>query len=87
MTFNNTRYGNLPASGIKVLSAHELYYPATLSLTSAAGGRAIDLTTDGTNWFTPTYDATSAAMISVSVKSPIKAYRFTGTSGDQYGVL
>ena len=87
MTYNNTRYGNLPVGGVKVLSGNELQLPATLTLTSAAGGRAIELSNDGVNFFTPTYDATTANMISVSVKSPIKVYRITGLVGEQYSAL
>jgi hypothetical protein len=87
MNYNNTRYGNLPASGVKVLSGNELQLPATITLTSAAGGRAIELSNDGTNFFTPTYDANTASMISVSIKSPVKVYRITGLVGEQYSAL
>lgn len=60
--------------------------PFTVTLTSAAGGRLIELSTDGTNYFTPTYDATTAAMINVAVRAPVTHARFTGQAGDRYSV-
>lgn len=87
MTYNNARYGVLPVGGIQTLDGNGLQLPATLTLTSADAGRKIELTTDGTNWFQPTYDVTTASMINVSIKSPIKVYRFTGAASDPYSVL
>lgn len=60
--------------------------PMTITLTSAAGGRLIELTTDGTNYFTPTYDATTAAMINVVVDAPAFAARVTGQAADKWNV-
>lgn len=80
----NYRFGTLANGNSFVVGATDLYLPATITLTSAAGGRAIELTSDGTNWYTPTYDTTTANMINVSVKSPIKAYRVTGQAADTW---
>lgn len=62
--------------------------PMTATLTSANGSRAIEFCTDGvpTNYFTPTYDVSSAAQLVVGSLSPITHIRFTGAAGDAYRV-
>lgn len=87
MAYNaNFKFGTLLNATPIVLGATDLYLPATVTLTSAAGGRLIELSTDGVNYYTPTYDATTANMINVSIKSPIKVVRLTGTTNDTYNV-
>lgn len=62
--------------------------PATATLTSTNGSRAIEFCTDGgpTNYFTPTYDVTATAQLVVAALSPITHVRFTGAAGDAYRV-
>lgn len=83
-TSSNFKYGTLPSTSPVVIGAGTMPVPFTITLTSAAGGRLIELSTDGTNFFTPTYDATTAAMITVAVKAPIKVFRLTGAANDTW---
>lgn len=80
----NFKYGTLASTNPFVVAAAEFYLPATITLTSADAGRKIELTTDGTNWYQPTYDASPATFINVSIKSPIKAFRVTGAVNDTW---
>lgn len=82
----NFKYGTLANTSPFVIGAADLSLPATVTLTSAAGGRLIELSTDGVNFYTPTYDATTAGMINVSIKSPIKVIRLTGAANDTWNV-
>lgn len=61
--------------------------PATLTLKSAAGGRAIEISTDGgVEYFVPVIDTTSATMLIVAILAPITHARFTGTTNDSWSV-
>lgn len=61
--------------------------PMTATLDSAAGGRLIELSSDGgVNYWTPTVDATTASMINVSILSPVSHVRFTGAAADVWNV-
>lgn len=83
---SNYKYGTLTSATPIVNGATDFYLPATITLTSAAGGRLIELSTDGVNFYTPTYDSTTANMVNVSVKSPIKVFRLTGATNDTWNV-
>ncbi len=64
-------------------------FPLTVTLTSAAPGRLIELSSNGGlvgSWYTPTVDATTAAMINVSIASPVTHVRFTGVAADVWRV-
>lgn len=61
--------------------------PCTVTLGSTNGSRAIQITTDGTNYFTPTYDANTTAMINVTISAPVVAVQFTGQAGDTWTVV
>lgn len=75
--------GTLADSTPVAVNVANYTFPATMTLTSSAGGRLIELSSDGgLNYFTPTYDATTTPMINVSVNSPISHARFTGQAGD-----
>lgn len=78
--------GTLPSATPVVRNASNMDLPATITLTSAAGGREIALSTDGVNFYVPTYDATTAGMINVSVRSPIKCFRLTGATNDTWNL-
>lgn len=84
---NNTTFGVIPAGGVLVKSAMGFKVPFTISLTSTSGGRLIELSTDGVNYFTPTYDATVTNLINVAIKAPIRCFRLTGAANDPWGTL
>lgn len=56
--------------------------PSTLTLTSTAAARAIEVSPDGTNFFTPAYDYSSANAIAVAIMAPVVSARFTGAAGN-----
>lgn len=61
--------------------------PCTVTLKSSDGSRAIQLSTDGgTEYFTPTYDQTSATMLVVTLAAPASHVKFTGAVGDTWRV-
>ncbi len=60
--------------------------PMTATLTSAAGGRQIELSSDGINYYVATPSASTAAMINVSITTPIAKVRFTGAINDVWSV-
>ena len=84
---NNTTFGVIPPAGFVEKSAMSFKIPFTISLSSADAGRKIELSTDGINYFTPTYDATATGLISVGIFSPIRSIKVTGASGDKWGTL
>lgn len=87
MKDSNNRSGNIPVGGVLIRGALDFNIPATITLTSSAGGREIALSNDGVNFFVPVYDATTANMITVSVRSPVRVFRLTGTVNDPWNVL
>lgn len=60
-----------------------LTYPFTIAFNSSAGGRLVELSADGINYFTPEYDVTASGQLVVTVSAPIAKMRFTGTVGDE----
>lgn len=63
--------------------------PMTVTLTSGAAGRLIELSSNGGNaggWYTPMLDADIATMCNVGVMSPISHIRVTGQVGDVWRV-
>lgn len=59
----------------------------TLYLNSAAAGRLIEISVDGTNYFTPAYDYVSTAQISSVISARVTNVRFTGVLNDTWGIL
>lgn len=84
---NTNSRGAALGSTTKVTSGQDMAFPATVTLTSADGTRKIELSTDGINFFQPTYDTTAAAFIAVAVLSPVRAIKFTGLTTDTYTIL
>lgn len=77
----------LLAATQQIVSMNRAPLPATATLTSTAGGRLIELSTDGgNNFFTPTYDANTTAMINVSIASAVSHVRFTGSANDPWSI-
>jgi len=60
--------------------------PATITLESTAGGRAIEFSPDGVSWFTPTYSINVTAMLVAVADATIAAVRFTGATGNTYDI-
>ena len=72
---------------VAVVSMINAYLPSTLTLKSAAGGRKIELSTDGgVEYYTPTVDATSATMQIVFVKTSVTHAKFTGAALDTWSI-
>lgn len=86
---NLVKTGVLPSSTPVVVPVGDMECPLTATLTSAAGGRLIELSSNGGlagSWYTPTVDATNAAMVNISIMSPVTHVRFTGAAADVYRV-
>lgn len=79
-------YGTIPESTIKYANCAGAPIPMALYLTSTNASREIAISTDGVNYFVPSYDASPAAFISVAIMAPIHSVRFTGAPGDAWGV-
>lgn len=61
--------------------------PMRATLTSAAGGRLIELSSDGgANYWTPAVDVTSVGMVNVVILAPVSHVRFTGAAADIWNV-
>jgi hypothetical protein len=72
-----------------VVPVGDMEFPVTVTLSSADGGRLIELSTNGGvagGWFTPTYDVTIAGMINIGLVSPVSHVRFTGAAADVWRV-
>ena len=69
-----------------VISAAGLSCPFTICLLSSAAGRKVELSMDdGSNWITPTPDATStASMQIITVTAPAMKIRLTGQANDKW---
>lgn len=79
--------GTLLDSNPFVIGMGGMNIPSTVTLTSAAAGRLIEVSTDGgTNYFTPTYDASTAGMINVGLFAPVSHVRVTGAAADTWSV-
>ena len=80
--------GTLSATTAIVPIANALTTPATIVLNSSAGGRAIQLSMDGTNFYpavTPTQTLTG--QIYYVLNFPVSAIQFTGAINDTYSIL
>ena len=62
--------------------------PLTATLTSALTGRLIRLSSTGTpgSFYNAIYDASTAAMLNVSITAPLRAIEFTGQAGDVWEI-
>jgi hypothetical protein len=60
--------------------------PHSFGLKSTAGGRLIEVSVDGTNFFSLTPTTVTAAIMA-TFAFPLSAVRFTGAAGDTYTVL
>ena len=78
--------GTIPASTTITVDAAGSSMPATLYLTSTDAAREIAISTDGTNFFVPSYDASPSSFISVAILAPIQKVRFTGALADAWGI-
>lgn len=62
--------------------------PSTVTLKSSAGGRLIELSTDGgVEYFTPSYDKSTTTMAVLTVLAPVSHVRLTGAAGDAWVIL
>lgn len=72
-----------------VVPVGDMETPITVTLSSAAVGRLIELSTNGGaagGWFTPTYDVSQAGMINIGLSAPVSHVRFTGAAADVWRV-
>lgn len=80
--------GVLNSSGVFEINGLNEPYRGTLSLTSSAPNRKIELSINGgVNYFTPQYDVDLAEIIGVAVFSPVTNIRFVGVEGDTWRSL
>lgn len=70
----------------KSIATNGFPIPCTLMLKSADVSRKIELSIDGLEFWTPTYDVSTATMLITSIKAPVQLVRFTGLATDTYGV-
>lgn len=84
---NNVTFGALPVGGFVTKSAMSFKVPFTITLDSADAGRKIELSTDGVNFFLPTYDVTTASMLNVGIFAPIRCFKLTGAVSDPWNTL
>lgn len=86
---NLVKTGVLADATPLVVAIGNMEVPLTITLTSAAVGRLIELSSNGAlvgSWYTPTIDATTAAMINIAVRAPVTHARLTGAVGDVWRV-
>lgn len=81
-----TPSGIVPASGVSELDVRGLWCPLTLSLTSVAAGRRIELSNDGSTWFDGVLDLVADDQIAIVLAAPLRAVRLTGSPGDVWGM-
>lgn len=84
MAFQSAALTNSTPLAVNIANSN---WPATVSLVSSAPGRLLELSVNGgATYFTPAYDETSAASISVGIFAPVSHVRFTGIAGDVWSV-
>lgn len=70
-----------------VVGMNQAPLPCTVTLSSTAGGRLIEVSTDdGVNWFAPPLDVTQTNFINVAIKAPVSNVRITGNIGDRWSI-
>ena len=85
--FTELTYTLLEGENSKTYGIGNLDLPITIQFTSAEVSRKIELSVDGTTFFTPTYDVTDDAFLVVAVLAPIKLFKVTGAADDVLFVL
>lgn len=84
---NLLKSGVLANSTPFVVPIGDMGTPMRATLSSAAGGRLIELSSDGgVNYWTPAVDVTSAPMVNVVILAPVSHVRFTGAANDVWNV-
>lgn len=78
--------GVIPAGGSIVENIAAQKLPCSITLTDVAGTRNIQLSFDGTNYYTPTMTVTDAAFISLALSVPVRLVKITGTAGSTYNI-
>ena len=84
---NNTTFGVIPAEGFIVKSAMSLIPPYTVYLTSVAGNRAIEFSSDAVSYAASDSQNTATNTITAGVDYKVRTIRVTGTPGDKWGTL
>lgn len=96
MSFTATRHyssftpwanGAIPAATYSIVSMEGHPFPCTLSLTSTAVGRKIEISTDGTNYTEPTLDTTETAFCVLVLTAPVLKVKFTGAAADTWRIM
>lgn len=84
---NLVKTGVLADTAAFPVAIGDLNCPITLTLTSAAGGRLIEVSSNGgLNYYSPTVTNTVAGMINIAITTPITHARFTGAAADVWRV-
>jgi hypothetical protein len=78
--------GVIPVGGTITVNIATTNLPASITLSSTTGNRAIELTTNGTDFFTPGVDVTQTNFITVSLMAPVMQMRLTGNANDKWNI-
>jgi len=78
--------GVIPAGGFIVENIAGQKLPASITLTDIAGTRNIQISFDGTNYYTPAVTVTDAAFITLLLTGPARLVKITGTAGATYNI-
>lgn len=75
------------AAGFVVIPVTHGPMPASYTLNSSDGSRKIEFSTNGgVSYFQPTYDVSTAAMLTAAATAPITHVQFTGAPTDMYSI-
>lgn len=78
--------GVIPAGGTITVNIAVTNLPASITLSSTAGNRAIELTTNGADFFAPPVDVTQTNFITVALMAPVMEMRLTGDADDKWNI-
>lgn len=80
--------GSLTSSSPTVVDLRRVDFPCSLTLRSAAGGRLIELSTDGVEYFTPAaLDVTSSTQQVLVINRRVMYARLTGAASDTWSIV
>lgn len=78
--------GTLDGTGVQIVNVGGKAAPMMATLASAAGGRKIELSTDGTNYYAAAAGASVTNMINSAIPTPVLYVKFTGVAADTWNI-
>ena len=79
--------GTLPSSAPYLVGVADFSCPFTVCLNSAAAGRSIEVSPNGTDFETAVPDKTTPTLLMLVVKAPATHLRFNGAANDAWSIL